>query len=644
MSTLRATNLKGGSAGSAPNLPDGAVATGVITATSFSGSGANLTGIDATALKDDGGTVRVQANTGGAVVTGVLTAPTVIVSGVGSFGGNVSVGGTLTYEDVTNVDSVGLITARNGVKVLAGGINAVGVVTATSFEGSGANLTNLPPSGNQFTAVANGTIAAGKPVVVESDGKVAQVAESLLPTIPYSALGDQTNSSIYGHISVAYHKGLDKYAIIGAAGDAYWQTATNAGNNTYVSFGTRHVLMSFTLSGCMACYDENNERVVFVWWASQLSASTALKAATHGPNLSNATDFATSTTLGYAARPIAAVYYSQVNVCCFMVQQNDNNMGKLYMLDTTTSSTPSNNVVNNRAQINLEATEFGGLATNGTVIVAAYKGSNVGVTYKIITGTNATTYTETSAVTFNDGNVEEIDITYDSNAGKFVLVYKLASNNRLRAVVGTLSGTGSGATISWGTPVEMSTEANSNAMSCEYDPSRKETLVFYTVNQTGYVRYISISGTTPTWRAANGTIDGSTYPGTAKGNHFPIAHNPDTHQMLLGWTDGASNSGDSHWELVTSASISTNANCNNIVGFSDAAYTNGQTATVKTVGNIIDNQSGLTPGDGYYIQGDGTLGTSWDSSHFSSCATNANFGGTAIAADKLLIRDPNAKF
>ena len=203
MSTLRATNLKGGSAGSAPNLPDGAVATGVITATSFSGSGANLTGIDATALKDDGGTVRVQANTGGAVVTGVLTAPTVIVSGVGSFGGNVSVGGTLTYEDVTNVDSVGLITARNGVKVLAGGINAVGVVTATSFEGSGANLTNLPPSGNQFTAVANGTIAAGKPVVVESDGKVAQVAESLLPTIPYSALGDQTNSSIYGHISVA---------------------------------------------------------------------------------------------------------------------------------------------------------------------------------------------------------------------------------------------------------------------------------------------------------------------------------------------------------------------------------------------------------------------------------------------------------
>jgi len=39
--------------------------------------------------------------------------------------------GVLTYEDVTNVDSLGIVTARTGIKVLAGGINAVGVVTAT---------------------------------------------------------------------------------------------------------------------------------------------------------------------------------------------------------------------------------------------------------------------------------------------------------------------------------------------------------------------------------------------------------------------------------------------------------------------------------------------------------------------------------
>ena len=39
--------------------------------------------------------------------------------------------GVVTYEDVTNVDSLGIVTARTGIKVLAGGINAVGIVTAT---------------------------------------------------------------------------------------------------------------------------------------------------------------------------------------------------------------------------------------------------------------------------------------------------------------------------------------------------------------------------------------------------------------------------------------------------------------------------------------------------------------------------------
>ena len=76
-----------------------------------------------------------------------------------SIGGTVSIAGTLTYEDVTNVDAVGLITARDGIKVgsgitlsVDGDIFATGVTTSTTFvgnltgdpTGSGANLTNLP--------------------------------------------------------------------------------------------------------------------------------------------------------------------------------------------------------------------------------------------------------------------------------------------------------------------------------------------------------------------------------------------------------------------------------------------------------------------------------------------------------------------
>ena len=72
---------------------------------------------------------------------GIGTTETVTIDGLtvindGSFGGNLTVGGVLTYEDVTNVDSVGLITARSG-------INVTGTVTATSFSGVGAFVSGM---------------------------------------------------------------------------------------------------------------------------------------------------------------------------------------------------------------------------------------------------------------------------------------------------------------------------------------------------------------------------------------------------------------------------------------------------------------------------------------------------------------------
>ena len=67
-------------------------------------------------------------------ISGTTISGTTISGTTGTFSGNVSVGGTLTYEDVTNVDSIGIITARNGIDVTSGGINVVGVVTATTIQ------------------------------------------------------------------------------------------------------------------------------------------------------------------------------------------------------------------------------------------------------------------------------------------------------------------------------------------------------------------------------------------------------------------------------------------------------------------------------------------------------------------------------
>ena len=126
---------------------------GVITATSFSG---DLSGNATSATTAQGLTGTPN------ITVGTVSATTV------------SVAGTLTYNDVTNIDAVGIITARSGVNVSGNGLVVVGVstfnddikgdnatnisgissVTATSYFGSGQNLTNLPASGdsNDITA------------------------------------------------------------------------------------------------------------------------------------------------------------------------------------------------------------------------------------------------------------------------------------------------------------------------------------------------------------------------------------------------------------------------------------------------------------------------------------------------------------
>ena len=118
MSTLRATNIKGRNNGVAPAMPDGVVVTGVTTSTSFSG---NLTG----------------------TATGLSGTPDVTVRNITGVGMTLS--GTLNYEDVTNIDSVGIITARSNVSIADSIIHTGDTDTSIRF-----------PAAGTFTVSTNG--------------------------------------------------------------------------------------------------------------------------------------------------------------------------------------------------------------------------------------------------------------------------------------------------------------------------------------------------------------------------------------------------------------------------------------------------------------------------------------------------------
>jgi len=104
---------------------------------------------------------------------GIGTTESVTLDGLsvinnGSFGGNLTVGGVLTYEDVTNVDSVGLITARNGIVVGSGitlskdgDIFATGITTISENLKVGSGVTISPDGDGFFTGVITATSYSG---------------------------------------------------------------------------------------------------------------------------------------------------------------------------------------------------------------------------------------------------------------------------------------------------------------------------------------------------------------------------------------------------------------------------------------------------------------------------------------------------
>mgnify|MGYP001496997037 FL=1 len=116
---------------------------GVITATSFSGDGSNLTGVDSTALKDSAGNVKIQAQASGAMHTGVATFSSgLVASGAIAADNDIYVDGH-TY--LGNVSIAGTSAVLRGLNVGSNiQLGNAGVVTATSFSGDGSGLSNLP--------------------------------------------------------------------------------------------------------------------------------------------------------------------------------------------------------------------------------------------------------------------------------------------------------------------------------------------------------------------------------------------------------------------------------------------------------------------------------------------------------------------
>ena len=230
----------------------------------------------------------------GAVVTGVITATTGNITGNLTVSGDATVGGALTYEDVINVDSVGVITARSGVKITGGELTLVGtaftvsqagVVSATSFIGDGSNLEGVV-SGIEVeddgTSVGTSLTAlnfSGATVVGDTTAGIATItiAAAGISTTKYSPAA---NAVIEVGLGTAQHHELTLTAgitTISCTGGTYGESHSLVLNQPSTGIATVRFSTYFLFpSGATPSMSEGSSKVDLVSFVVKTQGSTGI--------------------------------------------------------------------------------------------------------------------------------------------------------------------------------------------------------------------------------------------------------------------------------------------------------------------------------------------------------------------------------
>ena len=638
----------------------------------------------------------------GAVVTGILTCT-----------GNVSVGGTLTYEDVTNIDSVGLVTAKSGIKVgnpVSPGIGATidpngnavfaGIVTASSFSGieadkifegntevetidtgsdghvkmttEGSERVRVGPAGQiglgganygtsgqvltsggsagtvawstvdaapQVKLNASGSIAAGKPTIVNTDGTVSEVKNTVSGITDITYTGQITYFSASNYPTSANVPGTNQVLIAerdgttGNAGQVVCYTITNnLLTNQNQTFFDGSPVSNMTIvwdSGqdrfCIFYCDEHSNQDLFKCRPGKLVGNTITLSG-------DVVLFPSSQVIERGVRTHGSVYDPDSGK--IVVAFADGSGNAYAYVCTIDPSLPFNNSVTFGARTTITTGDVQGVdctydTVNNKVLVQVRKGSSGDVYMTSYVGTvSGTSISFGSADTISTSQTTgAMGIVYMTEQQKAFCIYNDSGNDggRLYSKIGTVSGN----SITWGTGVKCGTNNNTlviaNAYaSLTYDTYSKLPAMTWRATASGdsiaVVSVKSISGTTPTFSNIVEVSGGG-------GCQRPFIDNLDSDAGVLNIF--MNSSGNGKYVVVKTSSTTTNVTGENFLGLSAASYTNGQEATIQISGNSNSNQVGLTTGQNYFVQNNGTLGL--------TAASPKVYAGTAVSQTKLVV-------
>ena len=579
----------------------------------------------------------------------------------------------LAVGDNLNLASSGLINADN---IQTSGLSVVGVMTATSFSGDGSQLTNLPAAGSSTELTASGTLANGDPVIVNADGTVSTISQLAWIAAPGGNQAEDMAIDSSGNIYVAGYgvSGttsnndgfVQKY---NTAGALQWQRYLGGGSSTSTIFKS----VAVDSSGNIYVAGYTNMQGAGGW--DILVAKYNSSGSIQWQRILGGTS--TDQSIGIAVDSSANVYISAYTMSS---GQGDRD---LLVAKYNTSGTIQwqYTLGDSYAQGGIEVTVDG----SGNVYVTGYTAIGNWPSYQkrfLVAKYNTDGDLQWQKVLYGSSDEQGNGIEVDSSGNIYITGFSQSTGAGEDMIVAKYNSSGA---VQW--QRKLSGSGNEQSEDITVDSSGNVYIVGYTnsggpggysiviakYNTSGTIQWQRHLGGSSTDQGRGITVDNSgnfyicgnssststagfiivRFPddGTSTGTYGNLTYGDSSSYLTdgaAGLSEGTSSLTQSYPSSagLTPATSTLNENAStltpsieassstltaeNYIGISDGTYTNGQTATIQLIGSVDDAQSSLTPGQKYYVQGDGTLSTTADSPSV--------LAGTAIAATKLLIK------
>ena len=562
-----------------------------------------------------------------------------------NFTGTLQRGGTdvLVTGDVTNANFTGadLEIAKGGTGASSAGAarTALGLAIGTDVlapNGSAANLTNLPAGGNVVDFVASGTLPNGSKVILKANGQVEVVAittAAVAANIPAgTAVAVQNTSTFIKKPDISFDPNTSGKFVIGYedVGDGEGYVVVGTVSGTSLSFGTAVSFNNQDTHYINVNYEPNTANQFIITFKDLGNSNYAkmMIGTVSGTSISlNSNEYVINS---------GNTHYLQTSVDPnttgkFVSVYRDGGTSNLGFAIIGTIVGGNLNNVSSESTFEGSATSYPRVAydistANKFLVVSQASDGKTYARVGTVSGSNdAVSYGTRTEILSHGLTNTDTDLKCNPNvAGQFVLVTHNSSVGK--AYVLTVSGTN----VSISTAYTFSSGQEPFDMALSFDPNTSGAfaITYRGASNYQYVQSGTQSGSTITFLATEAVT--STYS-----NNQTISFDPSTALKFVCVSSEASISfiGKAVVGTIGKAPIF-NLTSTNFLGTSTAAYTNGQTATIMLQGGVSTNQSSLAIGSTYYVQIDGTLATSAD----STSGAPPIVAGKAVSATTLLLK------